>query len=116
MLKMIDVLEKNLVQNLTHAVSLPSTQLDEQWNQSILATSEHDLQTLMSAFFTQTDAVATAQALDISIEAIQALQAGLALKADYLIDTAKIIALHLALETKTLNQLEVPDCLQDYPI
>lgn len=50
MLKMIDVLAQNLVQNFNHALSTPSEQLDELLNQGILNTSEDQLRNAMAAF------------------------------------------------------------------
>ena len=117
MLKMMDVLEHNLVQNFSHSLNQASDQLDELLNQSILDTSEEQLHKVMSAFFKREDALETAQALDICQEDLQSLQAGLALKDEqHLCDTAKIVALCLALETDSLAQVEIPDCLQDYPM
>ena len=116
MLKMMDVLEHNLVQNFSHSLNQASEQLDELLNQSILDTSEEQLHKVMSAFFKREDALETAQALDICQEDLQSLQAGLALKDEHLCDTAKIVALCLALETDSLAQVEIPDCLQDYPM
>ena len=117
MLKMTDVLEQSLVQNFTHGfASIPVTQLDEQLNQSILNASEQSLQHLVAAFFQRPDAEQTAHALDISAECVQALQQGVALKAQYLPETAKIAALCLALETNALQQLDVADSLQDFPM
>lgn len=116
MLKMIDVLAQNLVQNFNHALSTPSEQLDELLNQGILNTSEDQLRNAMAAFFDREDALEVAQALDIPQEDLHALQAGLALKDENLSETAKIVALCLALETDSLAQVEVSDCLQDYPM
>lgn len=117
MLKMIDVLEQNLVQNFTHSLNTPTSQFDELLNQGILNASESALQKAVVSFFNREDAVESAQALDISAERIQALQTGVALKDDrYLADTAKIVTLCLALETDALNQLDISDCLQDFPV
>ena len=116
MLKMVDVLEQNVVQNFTHSLNQASDQLDELLNQSILNTSEEQLRTAISAFFKREDAMLAAAALDICQEDLHALQAGLALKEEHLSDTAKIVALCLALETDSLTQVEVSDCLQDYPM
>ncbi|HRO78261.1 MAG TPA: hypothetical protein PLA93_06010 [Acinetobacter towneri] len=113
MLKMMDVLEHNLVQNFSHSLNQASDQLDELLN---LNTSEEQLRNVMSAFFKREDALEAAQALDICQEDLQSLQAGLALKDEHLCDTAKIVALCLALETDSLAQVEIPDCLQDYPM
>ena len=104
MLKMIDVLEHNLVQNFSHSLNQASDQLNELLNQSILNTSEEQLRNVMSAFFKREDALEAAQALDICQEDL------------HLCDTAKIVALCLALETDSLAQVEIPDCLLDYPM
>ncbi|CAB1221265.1 hypothetical protein [Acinetobacter bouvetii] len=117
MLKMIDVLEQNLVQNFTHSLNTHPAQFDELLNQGILNTPDSVLQQAVISFFNRADAIESAQALDISAESIQALQSGVALKDDsYLTDTAKIVALGLALETNVLTQLEISDCLQDFPV
>lgn len=117
MLKMIDVLEQSLVQNFTHSLNTHTSQFDELFNQGILNASDSALQKAVVSFFNRADAIESAQALDISAERIQALQTGTALKDDqYLADTAKIVALCLALETDTLTQLEISDCLQDFPV
>lgn len=117
MLKMIDVLEQSLVQNFTHSLHSHTRQFDELFNQGILNTSDSALQNVVVNFFNRADAIEAAKALDISADRIAALQAGVALKDDqYLADTAKIVALCLALETNSLEQVEVSDCLQDYPM
>jgi hypothetical protein len=117
MLKMIDVLEQSLVQNFTHSLNTHTSQFDELLNQGILNASDSALQNAVISFFNRADAIESAQALDISADRIQALQTGAALKDDqYLADTAKIVALCLALETDALTQLEISDCLQDFPV
>lgn len=117
MLKMTDVLAQSLVQNFTHGFSSHTpSQLDEQLNQSILNASDSALQSAIAAFFQRPDALQTARDLDISTESIQALQQGVALKADHLAETAKIAALCLALETNALHQIEISDSLQDFPM
>lgn len=117
MLKMIDVLEQSLVQNFTHSLNSHTSQFDELFNQGILNTADSALQNVVVNFFNRADAIESAQALDISADRIQALQTGVALKDEqYLADTAKIVALCLALETDALAQVEVSDCLQDYPM
>ncbi len=117
MLKMIDILEQSLVQNFTHSLNTHTSQFDELLNQGILNASDSALQKAVISFFNRADAIESAQALDISADRIQALQTGVALKDDqYLADTAKIVALCLALETDTLTQLEISDCLQDFPV
>ncbi len=117
MLKMIDVLEQSLVQNFTHSLHSHTSQFDELLNQGILNTPDSALQKAVISFFNRADAIESAQALDISAEGIQALQSGISLKDDqYLADTAKIVALGLALETDMLTQLEISDCLQDFPV
>lgn len=117
MLKMIDVLEQSLVQNFTHSLNAHTSQSDELFNQGILNTSDSALQNVVVNFFHRADAIEAAQALDISADRIQALKTGVALKDEqYFADTAKIVALCLALETDALAQVEVSDCLQDYPM
>lgn len=114
MLKMTDVLEQSLVQNFTHAVS--SNYFDEQLKQSILKAPEADLKNAIAEFFQREDALEAAQALEISDEGIQALQAGNALQSENLTATTKIAALCLALETNALAELDIAQCLQDYPM
>ena len=117
MLKMTDVLEQSLVQNFTHGFSSTSVlQLDEQLNQSILNASDQALQNAIAAFFQRPDALQSARDLDITAECIDALQQGVSLKAEYLTETAKIAALCLALETNALNEIDVADSLQDFPM
>ncbi|WP_425918438.1 hypothetical protein [Acinetobacter sp. TSRC1-2] len=117
MLKMIDVLEQNLVQNFTHSLNTHTPQFDELLNQAILNAPDSALQKAVISFFNRADAIESAQALDISAERIQALQTGADLKDEpYLADTAKIVALCLALETDVLTQLGISDCLQDFPV
>ncbi|MGC3820858.1 hypothetical protein [Acinetobacter sp. G11] len=117
MLKMIDVLEQSLVQNFTHSLNSHTGQFDELFQQGILNTSDSALHNVVVNFFNRADAIEAAKALDISAERIAALQSATALKDDqYIADTAKIVALCLALETDALAQVEVSDCLQDYPM
>ena len=117
MLKMIDVLEHNLVQNFSRSLNTHSAQFDVLFRDGILNAPDNALQNTVARFFAQEDAIATAQALDITLENIQNLQSGLALKeATSLADTAKIVALCLALETNALAQLEIPDALHDFPM
>lgn len=122
MLKISDVLEQHLVQHVTHALTSPSSsslanvEADELLNQAILNASELQLQNAISAFFIDHDALEFAHALDISPENIQAIQSGDALNQDNLHDTAKVVALCLALETNALDQVEVSECLIDYPM
>ncbi|MFX2258243.1 hypothetical protein V6380_15985 [Acinetobacter variabilis] len=117
MLKMTDVLGKNLVQNFAQAL-VSSTDLNaEQLNQGILNASDSALKDAIVHFFNQIDATEAAKSLEIPAERIVALQQGIALKDEqYLADTAKVVALCLAMETGSLDQVEVYDCLQDYPM
>jgi hypothetical protein len=117
MLKMIDVLEQSLVQNFTHSLNSHTSQFDELFNQGILNTADSALQNVVVNFFNRADAIESAQALDISADRIQVLQTGVALKDEqYLADTAKIVALCLALETDALAHLDISDGLQDFLI
>ncbi len=110
MLKMIDVLEQSLVQNFTHSLNAHTSQSDELFNQGILNTSDSALQNVVVNFFHRADAIEAAQALDISADRIQALKTGVALKDEqYFADTAKIVALCLALETDALALVYVSD-------
>lgn len=110
MLKMIDVLENSLVQNFSLSLT------DEQLHQGILNASEKELQFAVADFFRHHDPLETALALDIRPETLQDLQLGINLQATHLHETAKLAALCLALETNTLQQVEVSDCLYDYPM
>ncbi len=117
MLKMIDVLEQRLVQNFSDTLSNAADQLDIQVSQALMNVSDLDLHSIISAFFMRHDAAEIAQALDIHADTIEALQAAENLKQDTLIDaTAKIVAYGLAVETEALDQVEVPESLQDYPM
>ena len=122
MLKMSDVLEHHLVQNLSHALnsstasSVATIEVDDLLNQAILNASELQLQNAISAFLIDNDVLELAHALDISPENIQAMQSGDLLNHDKLHDTAKVVALCLALETNTLETVEIAECLTDYPM
>lgn len=117
MLKMTDVLEQSLVQDFTHAFSSCSAvQLDEKFSQSILNASETALKDMVAQFCQRQDAVDIAQALDIQDDVFSALQQGIALQSEYVIETQKIAAFCLALETNMLDQIEIADSLQDYPM
>jgi len=117
MLKMIDVLDQRLVQNFTQALQSPTSQFEEQLDQGILNASDLELNHAVTAFFNEVDAIEAAQALDISADRIQALQLGASFKDEqYLADLKKIVTLCLALETDALEQVEVFDSLQDYPM
>lgn len=116
MLKMIDVLEHTLVQNFTSSLHSKMGSFDHQLNQGILNASELQLTNVINAFFIENDVLEVAHALDISPERIQSIQAGAALNQENLSDTAKLVALCLALETNALNTVEIADSLQDYPM
>ena len=117
MLKMIDVLDQRLVQNFTQALQSPTPQFEEQLDQGILNASDLELNHAVTAFFNEVNAIEAAQALDISADRIQALQLGASFKDEqYLADLKKIVTLCLALETDALEQVEVFDSLQDYPM
>ena len=117
MLKMTDVLGQNLVQNFSKALFSSTDLITEQLNQGILNASDAELKDAILHFFNQVDAVEAAQALEIPAERINELQQGIALKDEKsLADTLKVVALCLAMETGSLDQVEVYDCLQDYPM
>ena len=115
MIKMIDVLEQNLVQNFIHSLSAQTEHLDE-LIEGILKASDHDFEHAMNDCFKTNDAAEVAQALDIHQERLDAIQSGLAMKKENIADTAKIVALCLALETNALDQVEIADSLEDYPV
>lgn len=115
MIKMIDVLEQNLVQNFIHSLSAQTEHLDE-LIEGILKASDRDVTDAINDFLNINNASDLAQALDIQQERIEAIQSGLAMKKENIADTAKIVALCLALETNALDQVEIADSLEDYPI
>lgn len=116
MLKMIDVLDQNLVQNFKCALTSTTTNFDEQFNQGILNAPELQLHRVLNSFLLEYNPLEVAHALDISAERIQAIQSGTTLNHENINDTAKVVALCLALETNTLANVEIADSLQDYPI
>lgn len=117
MLKMIDVFEQNTVQNFKHALLHSNDLLSEQLTQSLLTASDSDLKEAFLHFFNTQDALESATALEIPLERINELKAGIALKDEMkLTDTLKVVALCLALETEVLQQIEVSDSLEDYLI
>lgn len=117
MLKMIDVLEQSLVQNFSESIFDNAEHSDAQFHQELLNISDIDLTNIMSAFFLNDQAAEVARALDISAQTVEVIQAGANLKDESLISaTAKIVAYCLAIETDALNQVEISECLQDYPM
>lgn len=117
MLKMMDVLDQSLVQNFSQSLFAPSEHLDEQFNQSVLNVSDVDLHHVLTSFFMREDAVEVASALDIQAEHVAALQAGANLKDDAnLAMISKIMAFCLALETNALQEFDLAESLQDYPM
>lgn len=115
MIKMIDVLEQNLVQNFIHSLSTQNEHLDE-LIEGILNTSDRDFENAMQDFFNSNNPIEVAQALDINHDRLEAIRSGLAMKKENLADTAKIVALCIALETNSLNQLNIAESLEDYPV
>ena len=105
------------MQDFTQALQSPTPQFEEQLNQGILEASDCDLNRAVTTFFNEVNAIEAAQALDISVDRIQALQLGASFKDEqYLADLKKIVTLCLAVETDALHQVEVFDSLQDYPM
>lgn len=115
MLKMIDVLDQSLVKNFIDSLSAQNEHLDE-LIEGILKTSHHNFDDAMNDFFNTNNAHEIAESLDINQDRLNAIRTGLAMKQENLADTAKIVALCLALETDTLNQVNIADSLEDYPI
>ena len=113
--KMSDVLEHSLVQKFVHSLSAQTEHLDELID-GILNAPQHDFHHVISSFVADQKTYDFAQALDIQKENLQAIQNGLALKKEHLADTAKIVALCLALETNLLTQLDVAESLKDFPM
>ena len=117
MLKMIDVLGQDIVQSFCNSLSTASEHVTELLHEGILKASDHDLKAAIAGFFNRLDAVDIAAQLDLSEQRIAELQQGVALKDEqFLADTFKIVALGLALETNSIDHVEVSDSLQDYPI
>jgi len=115
MLKMIDVLDRNLVESFIHSLSVQTEHLDELIT-GILNVSDYDLNNVITHFFKNNDAKEIAYALDINQTSLHAIQAGLALKQENIAETAKLVALCLAIETNTLSSVEVANSLEDFPI
>ena len=117
MSKMIDVLEQQLVQNFSDSLFTQTDAIVQQFNEHLKAVADIDLQNLISQFFSTENAVDVAHALDIHADQIADIQAGADLKDESLVQaTAKIVAYCLAVETEALDQVEVFDSLQDYPM
>lgn len=117
MSKMIDVLEQNLVKNFSNALLHSTDVLSEQLNQGILNAPDSALKDAIVSFFNRINVAEAAQALEIPLERITNLKNGIALKDEQtLADTLKVVTLCLAMETNLLEQVEVSDCLQDYPM
>ena len=117
MLKMVDVLGQDVVQSFSNSLFTASEQVTHLLNEGILKASDHDLKAAIVNFFQRLDVQDIAAQLDLSEQRIAELQAGIALKDEqYLADTFKVVALGLALETNSIAQIEVSDCLQDYPM
>ncbi|WP_173911231.1 hypothetical protein [Acinetobacter sp. Marseille-Q1618] len=113
--KISDVLEHSLVQKFVHSLSAQTEQLDELIN-GLLSAPQPDLNQAIAHFIANQETHNFAYALDIQKENLNAIQNGLALKKENLADTAKIVALCLAMEADTLSQLEVAESLQDFPM
>lgn len=116
MLKMSDVLEQNLVQNFKCALTSPTINFEEELNQGILNASKLQLNNVIASFLLEHSPLELAQALDIHPDHIQAIQTDAALSRELLNDTAKVVALCLALETDVLESVYIPESLQDYPV
>lgn len=115
MFKMIDVLEQNFAQTFPHALNQDADRISEQLQMSILNASEIDLKNAINHFLDTQDASETALALDISTERLNELKSGIALKdASKISDTLKVVALCLALESDSLDLLEVSDISTEY--
>ena len=116
MLKMIDVLDSGLVQNFTHSFSTHLEELDELIHKGILDSSDNELKQAIANFMDQNDPTDLAYALDINQQCLDDIRSGLALKKQNLADTAKIVALCLALETDRLDEVDIAESLKDYPM
>lgn len=115
MIKMIDVLDHNLVQNFIHSLSAQNEHFDELID-GILNAPDQDFDHAMQHFFSNNNPLDLAQALDINQDRLNAIRSGLAMQKENLADTAKIVALCLTLETGSLDQIEIADCLDEYPM
>ena len=117
MLKMIDVLEQQLVQNFSDSLFTQTDAIDDLFHEQLKTVADIDLQNLISQFFSTENALELAQDLDIQADQIEAIQSGADLKDESLVAaTAKIVAYCLAVETNTLHQVEVFESVQDYPM
>ena len=117
MLKMVDVLEKNLVQDFILSLQTPSESFDEQFKQGLINVPTEHIETLFCQFLAQDQSVEMLQAIDLTTERLQDLQSSQSFTAqDNLNDTAKVMALCLALETNAFTQVNIGECLQDYPM
>lgn len=117
MLKMVDVLEKNLVQNFILSLQTPNNAFDEQFKQALLHVPNQQIETLFDQFLQQEQSVEMLQAIDLTTERVQVLQNSQTFTTqDNLNDTAKVMALCLAIETNAFDQVDISACLQDYPM
>ncbi|OTG81907.1 hypothetical protein B9T33_05115 [Acinetobacter sp. ANC 5054] len=117
MLKMIDVLEQQLVQNFSDSLFTQTDAIDDLFHEQLKTVADIDLQNLISQFFSTENALEVAQDLDIQADQIEAIQSGADLKDESLVTaTAKIVAYCLVIETNILHQVEVFESLQDYPM
>lgn len=115
MSKMIDVLTHAFVQNFPYAIMHDDELTADQLTECVLNVPEQQLKEAIAHLFHQVDAQETALALEISAERMAELQAGVDLQQHTkLEDTLKVVALGLAIETNTLQHLEISDCLVDY--
>lgn len=117
MLKMVDVLEKNLVQNFILSLQTPNDSFDEQFKQDLLNVPSQHIEALFDQILQQEQYVEMLHAIDLTAERVQDLQHDHTLtNQDNLTDTAKVMALCLAIETDALTQVNIAQCLQDYPM
>lgn len=115
MILMTDVLDQKLVQNFIHSLSMQNEQYEE-LIEGIMTASNVDFCKAIQHFLSDNNTTELAEALDINHEHIHAIQSGLALAQENIANTAKIVALCLAIETDSLDKVEVSDSLVDFII
>lgn len=117
MSKIIDVLEQSLVQKFSLALTESSEQFTKQLHQSLVNISEIELYNAIRQFCDNMNADDAVQALDLKHSFSDLLDSVENIKQEaFMPDLTKLIALCLAYETDSLNQLDIFQPLQDYPI
>lgn len=117
MLKMVDVLEENLVQNFILSLQTPNDSFDEQFKKGLLNVPSQHIEALFNQILQQEQYVEMLHAIDLTAQRVQDLQCDHTLtNQENLNDTAKVLALYLAIETDAFTHVDIAECLQDYPM